>query len=215
MGECPKFLHKKTKVGIMKYDKRDENKSAKSFRLPKNILRFVDDFFAANCEITPAQEKAFAETRRCVFEAIKCKRKDPNLVFFQTARELLDFFDLIESSASSITMYQRKKFRTAVTIYKELLIGEQERRRGVKTLADLDDPIACVKVAEVVKLDPDNQKKPKNKRKRPSSYNLARKLRRCGFDVVKAGNRCYCESRVAAYIFPEYKKYLKKLQLEE
>ena len=107
----------------MQYNKRHQNKSAKPFRLPKNILRFVDDFFKANCEITPAQKKAFVETRRCLFEAIKLKRKDPDLIFFQTARELLDFFDLVESDASSITIYQRKKFRTALNIYKELLIG--------------------------------------------------------------------------------------------
>lgn len=192
----------------MQDNKRHENKSAKPFRLPKNILRFVDDFFEANCEITPAQEKAFAETRRCLFEAIKRKRNDPDLVFFQTARELLDFFDLVESGASSITMYQRKKFRTAVTIYKELLIGEQERRRGVKTLTDLDDPIACVEVAKVVKLCSHGAT-----RMRPD--NVARKLRNSGCLVVKAGNKCYCESREAAHIFPEWKKELKEPKKEE
>jgi len=199
----------------MQDNKRHENKSGKPFRLPKKILRFVDDFFLGGRKITPAQKKAFTEARKCLFESIKLKRNDPDLVFFQTARELLDFFDLVESDASSITMYQRKKFQTVVTIYKELLIGEWEKHRGVKTLADLDISVECTEVAKVVKLDPDNLKRPKKERKRPRSDNIKRRLESEGCPVVISGHKSYCEQRDAAMIWPEYKKYLKKQQLEE
>ncbi|MHC4558361.1 MAG: hypothetical protein ACYTFW_12905 [Planctomycetota bacterium] len=201
----------------MQDNKQNENNSDKPLRLPKNILRFVDDFFLGGCKITPAQEKAFTEARKCLFEGIKLKRNDPDLVFFQTARELLDFFDLVESDASSITMYQRKKFRTAVAIYKELLIGEWEKRWGVKTLADLDDPVTCVEVAKAVRLDPDNLKRPKKKRKRPRSDNIKRRLEKGNpsLPVVVDGHKSYCEANHAALIWPEFKKYWKKKQLEE
>ena len=126
----------------------------------------------------------------------------------QISRELLDFFDLVEIDASSITMYQRKKFETALTIYKEMLIGEWERHQGVKTLADLDDPVACVEVAKVVKERSGDTKS-------PFSYNLARGLRDSGCPVVKDRNKCYCESRDAAYRFPEWKKELEERKKDE
>ena len=199
----------------MQDNKRHENKSGEQCRLPKNILRFVDDFFLGGCEITPAQKKAFTEARKCLFEGIKLKRNDPDLVFFQTTRELLDFFDLVESAASSITMYQRKKFQTVVAIYKELQIGEWEKRRGVKTLADLDDRVTCVEVAKAVRLDPDNLKRPKKKRKRPRSDNIARRLKSEGCPVIIDRNKSYCEAKHAALLWPEFKKHLEKKQLEE
>jgi len=112
---------------------------------------------------------------------------------------LLDFFDLIESDASSITMYQRKKFRAAVTIYKELLIGEQERRRGVKTLADLDDPVACVEVQKILRVRSDN---------------IKRKLGKNNYPVVKSGGINYCNSEDVAVLWPKWKKHIKKQKLE-
>lgn len=185
-------------------NKRQENKSTKSFRSVKEILELVDDFVADNHKITPEEEKAFAETREYLLEGIKRRRDNPDSELFQTAKELLDLFDRIESDPSSVTIYELKHLRTTLSIYEELLIGEQDRHSNANELACFQNPVRCSEVAE-------NKGRKGSKR----SDNTARKLRKSGYPIVKVGNRNYCEAEQAAVLWPEWKKYWKKKKLEE
>jgi hypothetical protein len=69
-------------------------------------------------------EAKFNKVRKFLNIGIEAKRDDPDSKLFQTATELLDFVDRCESDPSSVNRYERKKFRTALIRYKELLKGE-------------------------------------------------------------------------------------------
>lgn len=200
MGGCPKFLNKKTQGGIMDDNKRQEDKSTKFFTSVKEILEFVDDFVAVNHKTTPEEEKAFAEIRQHLFEGIKRKRGNPESELFQTAKKLLDLFDRIESDPSSVTIYELKNLRTTLSIYEELLIGEQDKHSNANKLACFQNPVLCSEVAKIV-----------HKR----SDNIARRLRAGKYLVVIEGNKCYCDAEHAALIWPKWKKHWKKQKLEE
>jgi len=76
-------------------------------------------------------EAQFNKVRKFLNIGIEAKRDDPYSELFQTSKKLLDLVDRFESDPLSVNRYERKKFRTDLIRYKELLKGEA-------TLAETD-----------------------------------------------------------------------------
>ncbi len=73
-------------------------------------------------------EVKFNELRKFLHIGIEAKRGEPNSELFQTAKELTDLVNRIEIDPSSVSSYERNKFKTGLIRYKELLKGEAEKR---------------------------------------------------------------------------------------
>ncbi len=107
---------------------KNEGEYAKAKRI--SVRKLSKDGLAALAEEQAkidkqiAREQRFDRIRRFLQIGIKFKSNEPDSELFKTAKELQDIVDKCESNSSSVSVYERKKFETGMSRYRELLKAE-------------------------------------------------------------------------------------------
>ena len=107
-----------------KYD--NDYKAAK----PTSFAELSEDDQAALAQSQTQAVQQSERERRCarirgfLQIGIRANSHDPNSELFRTAKELQDTVDRCESDPSSLSSYERNKFKTGMLRYRELLKAE-------------------------------------------------------------------------------------------